>query len=256
MTEAEFAASIGKLKTTKQKHLNDIFWWASLSINALENVILEDNIQAIVNIKVPSNNISGVKNKTVKRTVQQATEILQKARSIDMYYSVFVFVVAQVEDFLSQIVFMILKNDQRRIKSGVAGVDMLKKFDVDDILNSNDKEQIVEKIIKQNLINLFYAGPVKQKEYFIKVLGIEVDDALWDAWFEIKASRDIIVHNSGVINALYINKSGLNSRGVENSNLIIDGNYFSTCIAKMKSFIGKCTTSAKKSLVPQKPEKD
>lgn len=252
MTEAEFKSTIGKLKTIKQKQINEIYWWASLSINALDNVITDENLKSILNIKVPSSKTSGIKEREIKRTVSQGKEILEKAKTIDIYYSVFVFIVAKVEDFLSQITFITLKNDPRRIKSGVSGVDMIKKFDVDEILDSDNKEEIIDKIIKQNLVNLFYAGPSKLKEYFNKVLGIKISDDLWDSWFEFKASRDVIIHNSGIINSLYISKSGSKARGKENDILVIDKAYFSSCIALTKSLIGHCAKSSKESLVPKK----
>lgn len=46
----------------------------------------------------------------------------------------------------------------------------------------------------------------KQIEYFDKALGIKVDDDIWGKWVEIKARRDLWVHNAGIVNQVYIDK--------------------------------------------------
>lgn len=176
--------------------------------------------------------------------------MLNNAKTTDIYYSVFVFIVAKVEDFFSDVTALILTMDSRRIKTNVSGIDLVKKFDVEEILNSVDKNEIISKIIRQNLISLFYAGPAKQKEYFERILGIKLEDELWNDWFEFKATRDIIVHNSGIINNLYVEKSGQRSRGNIGDKIVVDSQYFSDSLATMKRIIGKCDVSARKSLKP------
>ena len=49
-----------------------------------------------------------------------------------------------------------------------------------------------------------YANPRCQSEYFRKALSINISDDEWNKWYEIKATRDIIVHNLGIINETYI----------------------------------------------------
>jgi hypothetical protein len=248
MTFEEFNKMLGQQRSDKQKQLNEIHWWVSLSVSSLDKSQKDKTFTNEVTITVPS----GRSTKDISRTKEQVIEILDKAKSTDIYQSVFVYMVAKVEDFFSNIIYLILSMDNRRIKGSVPGIDTLKKFDVDEILDSKDKNEIVEKIIICNLINIFYASPQKQKDYFDKVLGIKLDDSLWDSWFEIKASRDIIVHNSGIINEIYIAKSGTMARGVIGDKIPINKNYFDSSLAKMKTIIGKCEVSARNSLRPKK----
>jgi hypothetical protein len=248
MTFDEFNKQLGQLRGEKQKQLNEIYWWVSLSISALEKAIKDKSFSDKINITVPS----GKSTKEISRTKEQVRDILDNAKKTDIYQSVFVFIVAKVEDFFSSIIYLILSTDNRRIKGSVPGVDSIKKFDVEDILDSASKEEIIDKIIRKNLVNLFYAGPAKQRDYFERVLGVKLDDILWDDWFEFKATRDIIVHNSGIINELYIEKSGANARGKLGDKIIVDSKYFGDSIAVMKRIIGKCEVTARTTLKPKK----
>jgi hypothetical protein len=248
MTFEEFNKRLGQLRGEKQKQLNEIYWWVSLSISSLRNSSKDKSFTEKVKITVPS----GCSTKEISRTKEQVQEILNKAMTMDLYQSVFVFIIAKVEDYFSNIIYLILSTDNRRIKGSIAGVDTIKKFEVDEILDSTDKGEIVDRIIKRNQINLFCAGPQKQVEYFDKVLGITLDDELWDDWFEFKATRDIIVHNSGISNELYIAKSSKKARGKLGDKINIDKSYFDSSIATMKSIIGKSEVSARKSLKPKK----
>jgi hypothetical protein len=243
----EFNRCLGQLRAAKQKQLNEIYWWVSISLSSLDFSLRNNTFTDTVKITVPS----GKSTREISRTKEQVTEILTQAKSSDIYYSVYVFIVAQVEDFFSNLVFLVLSTDNRRLKTSVNGIDSIKKFEVEEILESETREKIIEKIIRKNLVNLFYAGPSKQKEYFEKVIGINIDDEIWDQWFEFKATRDIIVHNSGIINELYLEKAGKKSRGENGRKIIVDDNYFGTSISIMKTLIGKCEVAARKSLTPR-----
>lgn len=58
------------------------------------------------------------------------------------------------------------------------------------------------------------------------------------AFVEIKASRDIIIHNSGLINKLYVEKAGDKSRGDAGEELVIDDAYFRHVIVTLKALAG------------------
>ena len=60
-----------------------------------------------------------------------------------------------------------------------------------------------------------FAKPKDYIDAFRKILSINLNDDLVSDYIEIKASRDIIVHNLGEINKLYIDKAGSKARGVD-----------------------------------------
>lgn len=241
----EIKKQIGKKRIEKHKLLNETFWWVSIAKKSLDNSLKENNYSSGIKIHVPSK-IS--QTRQISRTPEQVKNIIQRAQSIDLYYSIYVSIVAQVEDFFSFLVYSILKADSRRIKGSASGVETLKKIDIEEVIDALDKDEIIEKIIRKNIITIFYASPQRQKDYFEKVLGVKIDDCYWDDWFEIKATRDIIVHNSGIVNELYIEKSKANAKWKLGETVIINENLFGETVANLKSIIGKLELTARKSL--------
>jgi hypothetical protein len=78
-------------------------------------------------------------------------------------------------------------------------------------------------------------------EYMSKtkeVLSIEIDDEIINDYIEIKASRDIIIHNLGEINRLYVDKAGKKARGAVGDELVIDNKYFKHVLITAKSLSG------------------
>ena len=142
-----------------------------------------------------------------------------------------------MEDYLTKIMTWILLCDNKRIKCTVAGVNFSKEVTVVDLID-NDKDAIIENIINQRVESLFYAGPQKQLEYFDRALGIKVDDDIWGKWIEIKARRDLWIHNAGIVNQIYIEKTREYKLCELGSEAIIDEQYFSKCVATLKTMIG------------------
>jgi hypothetical protein len=235
-----FRVSIGKLRSQYQKTLNDTYIWTSLLLSTLELIRNDDTIisTSTSKFRVPSK----IENKTVKRTTADLKAILNRARSKDLYYSVFVFLVAQVESYLSEVITLTLKYDNRRLKNRVQGVDHISRLDVNEVIDCSSREEIIDTIISKELLALFYAGPSKQSDYLRKVLGVDISDDFWLTWVETKASRDIIVHNSGIINNTYLEKAGKMARGKNGDQLKVDNSYFESSIAFMKSLIGRIST--------------
>lgn len=157
---------------------------------------------------------------------------------IKIYNSAFVSAVAAVEDYLTKIMTWILLCDNKRIKCTVEGVNFSKEVTVLDLIDK-DRDTIIGNIINQRVEKLFYAGPQKQLEYFDKALGIKVDEDIWGKWIEIKARRDLWVHNAGIVNQIYIEKTGEYQLCELGSEAIIDEAYFSKCVATLKRMIGR-----------------
>ena len=72
-----------------------------------------------------------------------------------------------------------------------------------------------------------------------------MSDEVWDKWFEIKATRDIIVHNEAVINKVYLEKAGALARGQKGTSIVITADYFREVISLMKSMLEKIQQSIK-----------
>ena len=79
----------------------------------------------------------------------------------------------------------------------------------------------------------------RAREYFDKALGIQVKEDIWGRWFEIKARRDLWIHNGGIVNQIYLDKAKeyvLCDLGKE---AIISDDYFKECVVLLKTMVGR-----------------
>ena len=242
--QAEFKVKIGKLRSVNQKLLNDTFIWSDIAIRSLKEVHKNEDFLNLKKFIVPSSK----KDKLVNRSPSQVKKIIESAYNQDLLYSVFIFGIAQFEAFLSDLIKESLLFDNRKIKTNVPGINHTNKIDVSKIIDSDDKGSLIELIIDNELISVFYSSPQKQREYLIKVLGLKVDEENWAKWNEYKATRDLIVHNQGIINELYLKKASTRARGEMGDKIEIDINYFRQSFSEMKSLIGRFTNQVQKSL--------
>ena len=237
MEVKKFLTEASKLRKEKQSFLNDTFFWVTLAREAVG--------------KLPDTNFEFEAPKARKpgemRTVARSNgeKIKRRIMQKDIYNSAFVSIVAAVEDYLSKIMTWILLCDNKRIKCTISGVSFIKEIPVIDLID-NDREDIIKELIDQRVEGLFYASPQKQLEYFDKALGLKVDADIWGNWVEIKARRDLWIHNAGIVNQIYINKTGDYGLCALDSEAIITEEYFGNCIAILKTMIGRIDRDVKK----------
>ena len=244
MNKEEFRKHIGKLRTDNHKLLNDTFIWCNVALGALMEAEKNENFINSRKFNVPSRR----QGKEIKRKPEQVKQIIRKAYNKDLLFSVFTFVVAQFEGFLSDIIRYYLKFDPRRIKTNVQGINHNKKIEISEIIDSENKDSIIDLIIEKEVISIFYASPQKLKEYLEKVFSVEIDKTLWANWIEFKATRDLIVHNHGIINDIYLDKVGDNARGVKWEIIKVDLEYFKGALADIKSLIGRISNQIQRQL--------
>lgn len=238
MNATELSKKIGSLRSVHQKTLNNVFIWTSFSRGALDAAKDDPAFLNQKRFKVPST----VRGKEVERTAAELKEIAERAVAKEIYYSVFVYAVAQVEAFIGDVLFEILSFDNRRLKTRVKGIDHTSKIEVSDVIDASSRDEIISGIIQKELTSLFYAAPALQIEYFQSVTGVSLSKDLIGHWLEIKATRDIIVHNSGIANSVYLKKADSYARAKDGDVLPMDEKYFAKAIASMKSLIGKASS--------------
>lgn len=229
MDKQELLEKASHLRIEKQSFINDTFLWAQLARDAVDK--LPDSS---FRIQVPSTKTRGeVKTLTRNNAAASKERIIKK----DIYNSAFVYLVAAVEDYLSKIMTLVLLYDSKRIKCTIPGVSFTQQVSVVDLVDM-DKDEILIDIINQRVQSLFYASPAKQLEYFDKALNLQLNDEIWGKWVEIKARRDLWIHNAGVVNQTYITKAGDYKLCELGEEAIIGNDYFCCSISYLKSMIG------------------
>lgn len=226
-----FKDDINILCAEKNTFFSNVRWWVNLCIDSMR--------------KIDLNQLEYGKNQPIKRK----KEIIKNACNKDLYYSTFTYLVAGMEDFFTQLIKLILQKDNRRLLVTVKDINFKSKYDIENIVLANNKENIIDLIIEDRIISIMYANPRCQAEYFRKALSIDISDEEWNKWYEIKATRDIIVHNLGIINETYIEKTGTFARGNIGDTIILDTSYFLSTIKFMKKIISTCNVIIKDEFV-------
>jgi hypothetical protein len=82
-----------------------------------------------------------------------------------------------------------------------------------DILEAADKDAIIQGVVARELLALAYKRPAEWFEYLRDRvdLGCPTADQIQDL-AEIKASRDVLIHNRGIANRAYLDKAGDRAR--------------------------------------------
>lgn len=244
MTAQDLYTRVGELRASLQRDLNNIYIWTSFSRSALDQARGDENFTLQKRFRVPSKS----KNKEIERTPDELRKIAERAVSKEIYFSVFVYAVAQVEAFVGDLLLELLRFDNRRLKTKVKGIDHTSKIEVSDLIDCSSREELIENIIRKELISLFYAAPSLQMEYFQAITGVKLPNEIVASWIEIKATRDIIVHNSGLANATYIRKADVKARAGDGEELPMDEVYFGAALSDMKSFVGKASSAIQRDL--------
>jgi hypothetical protein len=238
---------IKSLETRFQRNLNNVHIWCSVAIETLYEVEKDPEFLNYRKFPVPSSLERG-EYRTVRRKPEDVAQIIKDALDYELYYSVFVLLVAQVEAYLYEIVATVLRSDNRRLLTAVQGMEGVKKVELSEIVNLDSREAIINIVINQQIGALFYAKPSVQFAYFHQALGIDLDQSLKSDWIEFKATRDLIIHNSGVINNIYLEKCGDFARGQLGEKIVVDQDYFDQAVGRMKQLVREVANQAKGSV--------
>lgn len=71
-------------------------------------------------------------------------------------------------------------------------------------------------------------------------------------WKAPKATRDLVVHNGGIVNELYLQKAGEKARGKRGDQLVVNKKYFYGALAKMKKVSGAIKRDVEKRYLKNK----
>ncbi|PKM56621.1 MAG: hypothetical protein CVU98_10330 [Firmicutes bacterium HGW-Firmicutes-3] len=227
---------ISRLKMKIQKELNNTYIWSNVALDAIAEKTHDSVFLKKVNFKVPKTRVTSYK--AINRSEEAAKELMSSAFEYDLRYSIFTYVIAQFEAYLAEIIETTLKYEPRKLLGKVDGIKHTSAVNISDIILSESRDDIIESIIKMELMNIFYASPKKQSKYFSEVLNISVDEIFWNYWFNYKAARDLIVHNGGIVNDVYNKKVTSDAKLLCGEKIVISHEYYCDTIRHLKSFAG------------------
>lgn len=110
---------------------------------------------------------------------------------------------------------------------------------IDLVLEHEDRNDLIKRFVSLKCESLMFAKPRDYLDRASKILSIQLEPDTVNAYIEIKASRDIIVHGSGIANKVYLEKSGDAARVDIGKELPINRNYFKTVVVVLKKLSGE-----------------
>ncbi len=113
-----------------------------------------------------------------------------------------------------------------------------KQLEFGDVLNAANFEELTQLIVDRELNQLKFDRVSKWFDYLNRLvnLGIEWSTTV-EQLSEMKASRDVLVHNGGIVNATYIQKSGKLCRHRLGEQIVLDAAYLRDSWQLLKSLI-------------------
>jgi hypothetical protein len=146
-----------------------------------------------------------------------------------IFETTIVSVVSRTEAFIQECVAQAIKSFPKKLTALST-----KHITPDEFLAHDDRDTLLESLIASRCQDLMFAKPTDYLATVEKVLSIEIKEETKQAFIEMKASRDVIIHNQGEINKIYVEKAGKKKRGEVGEELSIDEEYFADVIKAAK----------------------
>jgi hypothetical protein len=215
------------------KQLNNLYVLANLTSKALSDLRkrVADHDEDEFEFDAPS---ADGETTVVVRDISQLSRIVNQARKRGIYEQSLVTAVASTEDYVQQTLKFVLRLHPGKLNLSVDGTPTKRSVPLDLVLRSTSLDQLLSSVIQKQLISTFYGSPERYFHYIEAVLSIEIDKKLQGKFQEIKATRDIIIHNSGYANEVYVEKAGRVARAQAGHLLQVDDKYFERSIQTMK----------------------
>ena len=209
--------------------LNKHYVLTSLSVRSLQS--LKEEIYSTKRRTVPIETVTrhGETISTTKRRAKIKT-LIDSAIKTDLYRNALIGSVALTEDFISNYLRVFLTAYPLKISKD-------KKLGVAEIVSAGDIASALDKLVKLEILSALYKTPKEYLTYFQDILSVQLSKEIVDAYTEIKASRDLLIHNSGQINEVYVEKAGHLARGKSGELIAIDKGYFDNSVTVMKELI-------------------
>jgi hypothetical protein len=175
--------------------------------------------------------------KFAKRTDAELKDIYAHFTSNGLFEAFLVNSVSQFESFLADVIIKFLTHYPLRITETVQGMPACPNISPRDLVAAANKDELLQRVFSDHVDNVFRQRPSLYMAYLAKLLSVKTDPSFAD-YYEVCATRDLVVHNNGIANALYIEKAGAKARGALGQKIAVDKDYYYDALAKLKKVSG------------------
>jgi len=222
-------------RTKAIRTLNNIYVMNTIARSSLKearNDLRSDRLKRL-NFEVPT--VSG-ETITIAKRKTKVLSLLDEAIDRDLYSQSIITAVAVTEAYLVKSLTTILTWFPDKLSAEQ------KKIDFSLVLESDDLNEVILRVVQRQVYSVFYTSPRKYFEYMEKAFAFELPQEVKEQYAEVKATRDILVHNSGEVNDLYLSKAGNRARAEEGELIPLDSEYFEQSIRTMKALVTRVYT--------------
>jgi hypothetical protein len=235
---SKVAEAVSRLHSELYAKLNDAVIFLREAIPLLEEG--RDKFDASTRQDSRKYSVPGVDGIRIsKRTPEQLQEIYAQYLTQGLFENFLVNAVSQFESYLFQVLRLVIREQPKKLHQGIGGGDSKKDVSLDLLLRATSIEDVIEEVIKHRLLAVSYAKPREYLKYVERVAQIDTSLDAFEEYLEIKATRDIIIHNAGVANETYLEKAGDRKRADDGQRLSVDAVYFEGAISTLK----RCTSA-------------
>ena len=219
------------------RELNDIHIFVSHTVPLLKAAASEGKGKFIDPDKDISIEVPGKQGRVgvAKRNATELSVLFKRYAHEELFANLLVTAVSRFEFYLSGVIAEFLRRSPKKLNLGPKGGDSAKTISLQLAVDADSLEDLYEEIIELRIQSVFYAEPKEYCTYFNAVTELGVPEKTLQPFFEIKASRDLVVHNSLLVNELYKKKAGELSRGEIGDQLKIKKDYFDKSLSDMKT---------------------
>jgi hypothetical protein len=218
------------LRNRAFRSLNNIYVLDQLATRALlsEKKELESGRKTKLNFEVPS--IKGDFIETARKK-EDIIQLLEEALENGLARNSLISAVAIIESYLADVLRCVLLAFPEKINKKD------KKVDFALILDVGDLNALLLRIIDREIYSVFFLAPERYFDYVENILSINIPQSAKDCYTEIKATRDLLVHNDGIINETYLRKAGKQARGGLGQRIPVDEMYIDQAFGIMKKLV-------------------
>ena len=149
----------------------------------------------------------------------------------------FIALVAEVEDFLSQLLMAVFRAYPQKLQD--------QSVKINQILELGSIEAAIDNAATNELTKMFYASPEDYRKRIEEILsmGTQVLGPVWPSYAEMKARRDVGLHNNWQQDDRYRRKVSVAGATIPSTDFLgVDRDYFSEALDVAKAVVEICTS--------------
>ncbi len=170
-----------------------------------------------------------------KRNSTELSALLKRFANEELFANLLVTAVSRFEFYLADVLGEYLRRSPEKLLRGPKGGDSARPVSLQSVLEAANLAELHEELIEQRIQAIFYAEPKEYCAYFNAISELGLTEKDFEQFFEVKATRDLVVHNSLLVNELYKKKAGALSRGDIGDRLKVKKDYFESALSAMKT---------------------